>query len=121
MPFEDNNTVVSFHKYWNYNDEASVEGIIKTREQYNVPVWLGETGENSNVWFTEAIALLEKNKIGWAWWPLKKLGGNNPLQIKKDTAYQQLINYWKGIAPKPAAEEAFRSADATGQEQQNRK
>ena len=41
---------------------------------------------------------------------LKKLGGNNPLQIKKDSAYQQLINYWKPSGLKPAAEEAFDSA-----------
>ena len=40
-------------------------------------------GENSNTWFTEAIHLFETNNIGWAWWPLKKLGNNNPpLQLE---------------------------------------
>ena len=77
----DNNMVLSFHKYWNKNDQNSIQHILDFREQYQVPVWLGETGENSNVWFTEAIQLLESNNIGWSWWPLKKLGINNPLQI----------------------------------------
>ena len=82
----DNNMVLSFHKYWNNNDQQSIQHILNFRDQYNVPVWLGETGENSNTWFTEAIRLLESNKIGWSWWPLKKLGNNNPLQIPIEPA-----------------------------------
>jgi hypothetical protein len=30
---------------------------------HNVPIWLGESGENSNVWFKEAISLMESNNI----------------------------------------------------------
>ena len=81
--------VLSFHKYWNKNDLNSIQAILNAREQYNVPVWLGETGENSNVWFTEAIHLFESNNIGWAWWPLKKMGFNNPLEIKTNDGYNQ--------------------------------
>jgi endoglucanase len=92
----DGNMVLSFHKYWNYNDQQSIQHIINFRAQYNVPVWLGETGENSNTWFTEAIRLFEKNNIGWSWWPLKKLGNNNPLQIKSNPGYDSLVDYWNG-------------------------
>jgi hypothetical protein len=99
--------VLSFHKYWNYNNRASKQHILNTRDQYNVPVWLGETGENSNVWFTEAIHLLESNNIGWAWWPLKKMGNNNPMQILSNPNYDKILAYWSGRGPKPTAEEAF--------------
>jgi endoglucanase len=92
----DNNMVLSFHKYWNSNDLQSIQHILKFREQYNVPVWLGETGENSNVWFMEAVRLFESNNIGWSWWPLKKLGNNNPLQIKSNVDYNALTDYWNG-------------------------
>lgn len=100
----DNNMVLSFHKYWNYNDLKSIEHILKYREQYNVPVWLGETGENSNTWFTEAIQLLESNNIGWAWWPLKKLGFNNPLQIRSNHNYDNLVDFWNGKRKDPPKE-----------------
>jgi hypothetical protein len=70
----DKNMVLSFHKYWNNNDQQSIQHIVNFRSQYDVPVWIGETGENSNTWFTEAIQLFEKNNMGWCWWPLKKLG-----------------------------------------------
>ena len=97
----DNNMVLSFHKYWNQNDQRSIQHIINFRDKYNVPVWVGETGENSNTWFTEAIHLLESNNIGWAWWPLKKLGNNNPLQIKSNPDYDALVEYWNGKTAKP--------------------
>lgn len=93
LPAWDKNMVLSFHKYWNYNDQKSIERIIKTRDQYNIPVWLGETGENSNVWLTEAIGLLEKNNIGWALWPLKKMGNNNPIEIPSNLNYDDVTRY----------------------------
>ena len=42
------------------------------RSAYNVPLYLGESGENSMSGFRDAIHLLEDLQIGWAWWPLKK-------------------------------------------------
>jgi hypothetical protein len=99
--------VLSFHKYWNYNNQASIQHILDTRDKYNVPVWLGETGENSNVWFTEAIHLLESNNIGWSWWPLKKMGNNNPMQIQSNAGYDKILAYWNGRGPKPGEAEAY--------------
>ncbi|UII20649.1 carbohydrate-binding protein [Fulvivirga ligni] len=102
----DNNMVISFHKYWNSNEVGAIQGMLNMRNSRNVPIWLGETGENSNKWFTNAVALFESNNMGWSWWPLKKLGGNNPLQIKKPDAYQSVLNYWNGGA-KPSESVAF--------------
>ncbi|WP_412466187.1 cellulase family glycosylhydrolase [Pedobacter sp. KLB.chiD] len=101
FPLWDKNMALSFHKYWNYNDQASIAHIIKARDEQNVPVWLGETGENSNVWFTDAIRLLEKNNIGWSWWPLKKMGVNNPMQIKSNPNYDALVKYLNQGGDKP--------------------
>lgn len=102
LPLWDNNMALSFHKYWSTNDQGSIAGIIGLRDSYNVPIWLGESGENSNVWFRDAIQLAEKNGIGWAWWPLKKINSVvNPMTIVKTAEYQVLLNYWNngGIAP----------------------
>jgi hypothetical protein len=108
FPLWDNNMVVSFHKYWNDNTEESIRSFLTIREKYQVPIWLGETGENSNVWFTEAVRLLEANGIGWSWWPLKKMGINNPLEIEFPKGYETLLNYWNGEGTKPLPEEAYK-------------
>jgi endoglucanase len=108
LPPWDKNMVLSFHKYWNYNNEQSIAHILRFREQYQVPVWLGETGENSNVWFTEAIRLLETHNIGWAWWPLKKIGTNNPLEVLMNEGYVKTVEYWNDPKKeKPSAEQAY--------------
>ena len=101
LPTWDKNMVLSFHKYWDYNKPENIKRIIDARNKYNVPVWLGETGENSNVWFTEEIRLLEKNNIGWSMWPLKKMGSNNPLEIKSNLNYDAVKNYMNGTGRKP--------------------
>jgi endoglucanase len=106
LPLFDDNMAISFHKYWNYTDQNSIQKFLDYRENYNIPIWMGESGENSNSWFTDAIQLLEKNKIGWAWWPLKKMGINNPLQIKSNKGYDKIISYWKGTGERPTKEEA---------------
>lgn len=109
FPLWDNNMVVSFHKYWNYNDENSIAHALTNRDTLNAPLWMSESGENSNVWHNDAIRLLEKNSIGWAWWTYKKMGLNCPMEIKTDENYKTLLDYWKGKGEKPSPEEAFQT------------
>lgn len=108
MPPWDDNLAVSFHKYWNVNDRASIQPIMKLRDEYDVPLWLGESGENSNVWFRDSIALVEGEGIGWAYWPLKKIGFNQPLEIRSNPDYAKVVAYFTGKGPKPSAAEAER-------------
>jgi len=107
LPLWDNNIAMSFHKYWNYNDQASIAHILKMRTEQNVPVWLGETGENSNVWFTQAISLFEQNNIGWSWWPLKKIGANNPMEIRSNPNYNSVVAWMNGRGNKPKESNAY--------------
>ncbi len=104
----DDNLVYSPHKYWSFNDQASIQWVLDMREEHNVPLYLGESGENSNVWFKDAIQLLEENNIGWAWWPLKKVESiAGPLSVEKTTAYSNLLDYWKGFGTQPSSDEVF--------------
>ncbi|MCW4460773.1 cellulase family glycosylhydrolase [Sphingomonas sp. BT-65] len=98
----DANSALSFHKYWNRNDRVSIEGHLALRDKLDLPLWLGETGENSNTWFRDAIALVEGEGIGWAWWPLKKIRYNNPLQVNANPGWHALVAYWLGKGPKPS-------------------
>ena len=98
----DDNLVVSFHKYGNFNDEKSIAHFLKLRESLQVPVWLGESGENYNNWYMHCIRLMEEHHIGWSWWPWKKMGGNNPLEIKRPSHYQDFLRFASGSAEKPS-------------------
>jgi len=105
----DNNLVVSFHKYWDATTPDTLSKVLALRDRYQVPVWLGESGENSNDWFARAIELVEGQGIGWSWWPLKKIRYNNPLQIVPNDGYRRLLAYWSKQGPKPSAADAERA------------
>lgn len=109
MPPWDDNMAVSFHKYWNANDVASIRQFLDLRDAYDVPLWLGESGENNNRWYRDAVRLMEAHDIGWSWWPLKKIGTNNPFEVKMPPGYKKIILYWKGKGPKPSKQEAFQT------------
>ena len=109
FPKWDDNLVLSFHKYGNPNVTEAIQRFIDLREEHNIPLWLGESGENSNTWFTEAIELCETNGIGWAWWQNKKMGINQPLEIEEPEGYRELLAYWQGEGGKPTAEDARRT------------
>ena len=103
FPLWDDNLALSFHKYWNTNDQASIQTMLDYRTQYDVPIWLGESGENSNVWFKEAISLVEQNNIGWAFWPMKKIESiAGVTSVTQPKGYQQLLEYWKDGKSKPS-------------------
>ncbi|MCX6135945.1 MAG: cellulase family glycosylhydrolase [Ignavibacteriales bacterium] len=101
-PAWDAKMAYSFHKYWNSNDYNSIAYLISLRTNSNRPLWLGESGENSNQWFEECITLMEANKIGWAWWPHKKIGSiAGPLSATLIPEYNTLLSYWKGQTTRP--------------------
>ena len=108
LPPWDDNMAYSFHKYWNSTNEDDLNWILPIREQYDVPLWMGESGENSNTWYTDAVSLFENNNVGWAWWAMKKIGSvNSPYRIVVNDGYQKILNYWKDEGDKPTEQEAY--------------
>jgi len=105
----DPNMAYSFHKYWTFNNPGSLSWVTQLRDRHNVPIWNGETGENSNTWFTNVIRLHEEQNIGWSMWPVKKTGINNVLSSEANKDYLQLIENWKGNGPMLSEEEAFQA------------
>jgi endoglucanase len=105
FPLWDDNMALSFHKYWNHNTQGAIQKMLDYRTQYNVPIWLGESGENSNVWFKDAISLVESNNIGWAFWPMKKIENIAGItSVKKNPDYEVLLQYWKNGGTKPSTD-----------------
>ena len=91
----DDNMVYSFHKYWSENTAESIQWVLDIREENNVPLWMGEAGENSNVWFTDAIELFETNDIGWSWWPMKRIETIvGPYSIDFTDGYKKIQSYY---------------------------
>jgi endoglucanase len=53
--------------------QDAVQEYVDFGDRYNVPVWMGESGENTDEWIASFRTLLERNRIGWCFWPYKKM------------------------------------------------
>ncbi len=103
-PAWDDNMAWSFHKYWSATDKASIQSYINLRQQTNIPLWMGESGENSNPWFNSTIKTLEDNNISWCWWTHKKIANTtNPYSAVISDDYQTVLDYWEGNGSRPTA------------------
>jgi aryl-phospho-beta-D-glucosidase BglC (GH1 family) len=92
-PF-DSKLIYTFHKYWSETSQSVIQEYIDFRNKYNVPIWLGESGENTMEWITSFKNLLEKNDIGWCFWTYKRLETDRSIvSINRPDGYDKIINY----------------------------
>ncbi|WP_052429621.1 cellulase family glycosylhydrolase [Paenibacillus borealis] len=102
----DPNLMLQFHKYWNNPDTASIQKYLDAREKLNVPLFMGEGGENNKDWYTGAFRLFEDHGISWNFWTWKKLDtDNSPCSIILPQGWHKLVSYLEGGA-KPERVEA---------------
>ena len=98
----DENMSYSFHKYWGQTDLSTIQSYINMRNNYGVPLWMGESGENSNHWYYEVFKLLEENNIGWNFWTHKKVDKiTSPFSAYVSPQYQIVIDYLSGNSSQP--------------------
>jgi endoglucanase len=92
-PFDDK-LVYTFHKYWTATDQTVIQEYVDYGNKYNVPVWMGESGENSYEWIAEFRQLLEKNNIGWCFWTFKRLNADATIaSIKKPADWDEIVKF----------------------------
>jgi aryl-phospho-beta-D-glucosidase BglC (GH1 family) len=96
-----NNLALVFHKYWSTNSPASIQPFTSFSGMYNVPLIMGEAGENSNPWNYELRQLLETNNpgIGWLWWDWKKVNSiSGQYSAGVTSNYQYVITNFRNSA-----------------------
>jgi aryl-phospho-beta-D-glucosidase BglC (GH1 family) len=71
-PF-DSTEIYTFHKYWTEPTEEVVKEYVDYSEKYDVPLLMGESGENTDEWITSFRTMLDRKEIGWTFWPYKKM------------------------------------------------
>jgi hypothetical protein len=102
----DPNMCVHFHRYWNAPAMELLAPYLALREKNHLPLWLGETGENTIAWFAAMFPLLEENGISWNFWPWKKMDcANSPCSIRRPRDWDKVLGYISG-GPHPGFEKA---------------
>ncbi len=92
-PF-DKKLVYTYHKYWCDTTQAMVQEYSDFSNKYNVPIWMGESGENSDRWVDSWRRLNEKNNFGWCFWPFKKMDSpSNMVSIARTAEWDSIITF----------------------------
>lgn len=92
-PF-DSKLVYTFHKYSTPPTQQVIQSYIDFSNKYKVPIYCGETGENTDQWIDSFRITLEKANIGWHFWPYKKMDDTRcVVQFSKPAFYDSIIDY----------------------------
>jgi len=87
----------TFHKYWMPVKQEAIQEYLNFGEKYNVPVWMGESGENADEWIDAFRKLLEGHNIGWCFWPYKKLNATSCIvSINPPDDWEAIIAFAEG-------------------------
>ncbi len=70
----DDKLMYTCHRYWCDTLQANIQDFVNFRDSVNLPIFMGETGENTDQWIGAWTRLMEQNNIGWTYWPYKKMG-----------------------------------------------
>lgn len=106
-PNNDTNIMLQFHKYWSPPDKESLAPFLQARKDLNLPLYMGEGGENNVLWYTSLFSLYEALDISWNFWSYKKMDNtNSPISFPMPKDWDKLITYLDG-GPTPTQEEAI--------------
>jgi endoglucanase len=92
-PFDDK-LAYTFHKYWMDVNQKAIQEYLDFRDRQNVPIWMGESGENTDDWIASFRTLLEQHNIGWCFWPYKKLDATScVVSVNRPEQWDAIISF----------------------------
>lgn len=89
--------MLQFHKYWSTPDTESIQGYIDIAKELNVPLFMGEGGENNCEWYTTVFPMYEREDISWSFWTYKKMEcTNSPITFRVPVNWDWMIQWIEG-------------------------
>lgn len=92
----DDKLMYTCHRYWCDTLQADIQDFVAFRDSVNLPMYMGETGENTDEWIAGWTRLMEHNNIGWHYWPYKKMVPKSCMvTIPVPQNWDQIVEYTK--------------------------
>ena len=104
-PFTEN-LAYTYHSFWASTKRDSIQRYLNFSNLYNVPLFLGETGELTDAWNEGFRKLHEAHGIGWSFWTYKNLDTpSTVVSIPRPDGWNEIVAYADGKrADKPSDE-----------------
>lgn len=93
----DDNMVIHFHRYACLPDLSAFSEWLALSDRLQLPLWLGETGENLPQWFAAMYPLSVSLGVGYNLWPWKKMDcENSPCSVRVPEGWDELMGFVTG-------------------------
>ena len=91
------NLAYTYYSFWASTKRDSIQRHLNFSNRYNVPLFLGETGELTDEWNAEFRKLHEEHGIGWSFWTYKNLDTpSTVVSIKRPEHWDEIAAYADG-------------------------
>lgn len=89
----DVNVMYTCHRYGGEPTAEAIKDYIDFRDKVNRPMYMGETGHNTDEWMLSFRKTMEDNNIGWHFWPYKKLEGSSFVSISTPENWDIVVDF----------------------------
>jgi hypothetical protein len=91
------NLAYTYHSFWASTRRDSIQRHLNFSNRYNVPLFLGETGELTDEWNAEFRKLHEAHGIGWSFWTYKNLDtSSTAVSIRRPDGWNEIVAFADG-------------------------
>ncbi|WP_421994854.1 glycoside hydrolase family 5 protein [Reyranella sp.] len=95
-PFADN-LAYTYHSFWASTRRDSIQRHLNFANRYDVPLFLGETGELTDEWNARFRRLHEEHDIGWSFWTYKNLDTQSTIvSIPRPEGWNEIVAFADG-------------------------
>ncbi len=96
VPFTDN-LAYTYHSFWASTKRDSIQRHLNFSARYDVPLFLGETGELTDEWNARFRKLHETHGIGWSFWTYKNLDTpSTVVSIPRPDGWNEIVAFADG-------------------------
>lgn len=87
----DSKIMYTCHRYGSKAVTEAYRDFIDFRDRTGLPMYMGETGHNTDEWQASLCRILRDNNIGYTFWPYKKVDGSCFNAVTRPTEWDSVI------------------------------
>lgn len=87
----DDNIMYTCHRYGGEPTAEAINDYIAFRKKTGLPMYMGETGHNTDEWQAKMCRVLRDQNIGYTFWPYKKIEGSCMVAFPKPEGWDSVI------------------------------
>ena len=87
----DANIMYTCHRYGGPATAEAIKSYIDFRDKTGLPMYMGETGHNTDEWQADLVKVMRDNNIGYTFWPYKKVDNSCMNAVARPEGWDSIV------------------------------